>query len=63
MTITFPTTITTAEAIAAANPDADVVHEQGRMSVYLGAVVFVAEIPEVTWTAFPFGYLSRRAAS
>lgn len=61
--ITIPTTIATANLIAAANPDADVVHEQGRMSVYVGAVVFVAEIPAEPWTAFPFGYLSRRAAS
>lgn len=61
--ITIPTTLTTAEAIAAANPDADVVHEQGRMSVYLGAVVFVAEIPDAPLTVFPHGYLSRRAAS
>lgn len=63
MTISFPTTLATANLIAEANADADVVHEQGRMSVYLGAVVFVAEIPAEPWTAFPHGYLSRRAAS
>lgn len=60
--ITIPTTPTTANLISAEHPDADVVHEQGRMSVYLGAVVFVADIPAAPWTAFPFGYLSRRSS-
>lgn len=60
--ITIPTTLTTANLIAAANPDADVVNEQGRMSVYLGAVVFVAEIPAPPLTLFAHGYLSRRSA-
>lgn len=60
--ISIPTTLATAKAIAEANPHADVVHTADSFKVYPGAVVFVADIPDHTWTAFPHGYLSRRSA-
>lgn len=62
--ITIPTTLITARAIAAEHrEEADVVYTEGRMSVYLDNLVFVAEIPAPPLTVFPHGYLSRRAAS
>lgn len=60
--ITIPTTYATAREYAQ-RPDADLTIEQGRIQVHLGPVTFVATIPAAPWTAFPFGYLSRRAAS
>lgn len=44
--IAIPTTATTANLIAACYPDAEVTITEGRMSVHLGAVVSVADIPE-----------------
>lgn len=44
--ITIPTSPDTAHLIAACYSDADVTIEPGRMSVHLGAVAFVATIPE-----------------
>lgn len=60
--ITIPTTLATANLIAAEHPDATVTMTADRITVLIGAVEFVATTPE-PWTAFPHGYLSRRAAS
>ena len=61
MTIAIPTTYREA-VLWSKRDDADLTITDGRMSVHVGPVTFVATIPPPPWTEFPCGYLSRRSA-